>query len=210
MTVATYTKTGAKAATPAKLNKDIFGLSVSNHELLKEAYLAYLANGRANLAVTKRRGEVSGGGRKPWRQKGTGRARVGSSRNPLWRGGGIAFGPTGEENYTRRMSTASRRQALRQALSLASASDKLLIIDDFAPVGGKTKAAAALLTKLGAGKNTLLVLGDASASKAARNLGDVKLVYAKTLHAYHVLNADKVVVTKPALELLEARLGGKQ
>src|SRR5690554_5322771 len=98
MSVATYTKSGTKATTPAKLDKSVFGVETNNHELLKLAYTAYLANGRDNLAVTKTRTQVNGGGRKPWRQKGTGRARTGSSRNPIWRGGGIVFGPTGEEN----------------------------------------------------------------------------------------------------------------
>src|SRR6476646_11135064 len=101
MAVATYTKSGTKAATPAKLDKAVFGLEVKNHQLLKDAYLTYLANGRDNNAIAKKRGEVSGGGRKPWRQKGTGNARFGSSRNPIWTGGGVAFGPTGNENYVK-------------------------------------------------------------------------------------------------------------
>src|SRR4051812_38849127 len=104
MAVATYTKAGAKAATPAKLDKSVFAAEIKNHDLLKQAYLAYLANGRENFAVTKSRGEVRGGGAKPWRQKGTGRARFGSSRNPIWKGGGVAFGPTGNENYSRKLS----------------------------------------------------------------------------------------------------------
>src|SRR6266545_1054603 len=120
MAVSTYTKSGTKATTPAKLDKKIFGVEVKNHNLLKIAYLAYLANGRPNLAITKKRGEVRGGGAKPWRQKGTGRARVGSSRNPLWRGGGIAFGPTGNENYSHKINTKTKREAIRQALSLAN------------------------------------------------------------------------------------------
>jgi len=93
MSVSTFTKSGAKATTPAKLDKAIFDVMPENHELLKLAYDAYLANGRENLAITKTRGLISGGGKKPWRQKGTGRARFGSSRNPIWRGGGIVFGP---------------------------------------------------------------------------------------------------------------------
>jgi large subunit ribosomal protein L4 len=97
MAVTTYTKTGTKATTAAKLDKTVFGVMPQNHELLKASYVAYLSNGRDNLAVTKTRGLVRGGGRKPWKQKGTGRARFGSSRVPIWRGGGITFGPTGEE-----------------------------------------------------------------------------------------------------------------
>src|SRR5215813_45594 len=116
MAVPTFTKSGTKATSAAKLDKTVFGVMPKNHELLKLAYTAYLANGRDNLAVTKKRGEVSGGGKKPWKQKGTGRARFGSSRNPIWRGGGIAFGPTGDDNYTVRVSVKAKRLAVRQAL----------------------------------------------------------------------------------------------
>src|SRR5665213_2395344 len=117
MAVASYTKTGNKSTTAIKLDKSVFDIEPKNHELLKANYVAYLANGRENLAVTKTRGLVRGGGKKPWRQKGTGRARFGSSRNPIWRGGGAAFGPTGNENYTRKLSLSAKRQAIRQALS---------------------------------------------------------------------------------------------
>src|SRR5574343_1503104 len=101
-------------AETTKLPKDIFAVEVTNHELLKLAYDSYLANARLSSATTKQRGEVSGGGKKPWKQKGTGRARFGSSRNPIWRGGGIVFGPTGEENYAKGMNTKAKRTALRQ------------------------------------------------------------------------------------------------
>src|SRR5271154_4341636 len=130
MAVATFTTAGAKATTAAKLDKAVFGVEITNHELLKAAYVAYLANGRGNNAVTKTRGLVSGGGKKPWRQKGTGRARFGSSRNPIWRGGGITFGPTGEENYTKQLNVKAKRLAIRQALSLSSASNKVVVIED--------------------------------------------------------------------------------
>src|ERR1700722_17943597 len=120
MAVPTFTNAGTAATTAAKLDNAVFGVELTNHELLKHAYTAYLANGRENLAVTKKRGEVRGGGKKPWKQKGTGRARFGSTRNPIWRGGGIAFGPTGHENYTKQVPTVVKRQAIRQALSLAA------------------------------------------------------------------------------------------
>ena len=119
MSVATFTKAGAKATTAAKLDTNIFGITVENHDLIKQAYVAYLANGRENLAVTKTRGLVRGGGKKPWKQKGTGRARFGSSRVPIWRGGGITFGPTGLENYSHKIHVKAKRQAIRQALSMA-------------------------------------------------------------------------------------------
>src|SRR5246127_593811 len=103
MTAPTYSATGTKASANTTLPKDIFAVEVKHHELVRQAYDGYLANGRVNLAVTKTRGLVRGGGRKPWRQKGTGNARVGSSRNPIWRGGGITFGPTGHENFSKQL-----------------------------------------------------------------------------------------------------------
>ena len=97
-----------------KLAADVFGVEVHNHELLKKAYNAYLANARQASATTKQRGEVRGGGKKPWKQKGTGRARFGSSRNPIWRGGGVVFGPRGNENYTITLPKHEKRTALWQ------------------------------------------------------------------------------------------------
>ncbi|MCA9328043.1 50S ribosomal protein L4, partial [Candidatus Saccharibacteria bacterium] len=129
MATPTYSASGAKATTPAKLSKDVFGVEVKNHQLLKQAYETYLANGRDNLAVVKTRGLVRGGGKKPWKQKGTGRARFGSTRNPIWRGGGIVFGPTGEENCSVKLPTASKRVALRQALTLANEAGKISVIE---------------------------------------------------------------------------------
>ena len=110
-------------ADKAKLPSSVFAVQVPNHELLKLAYDAYLANSRLASATTKQRGEVRGGGKKPWRQKGTGRARFGSSRNPIWRGGGIVFGPRGNENYTKKISKTSKKVALRQALTVKADND---------------------------------------------------------------------------------------
>src|SRR6185369_7414813 len=148
MSVPTFTKSGAKATTPAKLDKAVFAVMPENHELLKLAYSAYLANGRDNLAVTKTRGLVSGGGKKPWKQKGTGRARFGSSRNPIWRGGGIAFGPTGNENYTIKVNVNAKRLALRQALSLAASEGRIRVIETFDCKDGKVAPVAKLLGKI--------------------------------------------------------------
>ncbi len=202
--VATYTKAGAKAATPAKLDKAVFGVKVENHQLLKDAYLAYLANGRENLAKTKNRGDVSGGGIKPWRQKGTGRARFGSSRNPIWTGGGVAFGPTGNENYSRKLGTTSKRTALRQALSLAVEADKLKGIETFACPDGKVKPTLNLLNKIGAEGSILLVVSekDALVERATRNLANIKAVNAKYLSVYDILNADQIVIIKKALDVV--------
>ena len=149
MAVITYTKAGTKASVAAKLDKTVFAVMPQNHELIKTAYVAYLANGRGNLAQTKTRGLVSGGGKKPWKQKGTGRARFGSSRNPIWRGGGVAFGPTGNENYTHKLHVTAKRQAIRQALSLAVDSGKLIVLEDLKIKDAKTAEAAKLFAKVG-------------------------------------------------------------
>jgi large subunit ribosomal protein L4 len=209
MAVATYTKAGAKAATAAKLDKAIFGVEVKNHQLLKDAYLSYLAGGRTNDAVAKKRGEVSGGGRKPWRQKGTGNARFGSSRNPIWRGGGAAFGPTGNENFTRKLSAAAKRQALRQALSLAAKEDRIKVIESLVINDAKTKSAVKLLAKLEASGTILVVIGDKehNLSKALRNIRSLKTVQANYLNVVDISNADVIIMDKAALETIGAWLG---
>lgn len=209
MAVATYTASGSKASTPAKLSKEVFGVEVANHQLLKQAYETYLANGRDNLALTKKRGEVSGGGKKPWKQKGTGRARFGSSRNPIWRGGGIVFGPNGNENYTMKLSVTAKRVALRQALSLAAQEGKVAVIETFDCKDGKTAKTAELLKKIGANRATLIVVSekDALVERATRNLPEVKAVQAKYLNVFDLLNAHHVVVSQKALAIIEEWLG---
>ncbi len=210
MAANTFTASGAKATTAAKLSKEVFGVSVENHQLLKQAYETYLSNGRENLAAVKTRGLVSGGGRKPWKQKGTGRARFGSSRNPIWRGGGIVFGPTGLENYTKKLPVASKRTALRQALSLANEAGKLVVIEKLSSKDGKTADMAKLLNKLGVKRNSLVVVSDKTAELelATRNLQDVNLVSAKYLNVYDILNAYHIVFTTEALKIVEEWLGG--
>ncbi len=210
MAVATYTKAGAKAAAPAKLDKTVFGVEVKDHQLLKDAYLAYLANGRTNNAVAKKRGEVSGGGRKPWRQKGTGNARFGSSRNPIWRGGGVAFGPTGNENYSRKLTVSSKRAALRQALSMAAKEDRIKVIESLSFAEAKTKSAVRLLDKLEAKGAVLVVVGNKEDSivKALRNISNLKATQSAYLNVYDVANADVIIIDKAALEAVGAWLGG--
>jgi large subunit ribosomal protein L4 len=209
MAVATYTKSGTKAATPAKLDKSVFGVEVKNHQLLKDAYLGYLARGRTNNAVAKKRGEVRGGGRKPWRQKGTGNARFGSSRNPIWRGGGVAFGPTGNENYVRKLSLSAKRQALRQALSLANKENRISVIDSFSG-DGKTKTTASLLSKINTDGSVLIVAGnrDEKIDRSTRNIEGLKAVQATYLNVFDVANADFIVFDKEALEAVTKLLGG--
>lgn len=206
-TVATYTKSGAKATTPAKLDKSVFSVMPANFELIKLAYDAYLANGRDNLAITKTRGLVRGGGKKPWRQKGTGRARFGSSRNPIWRGGGIAFGPTGEENYSKRVNVQAKRQALRQALSLVASEGRVNVIETF-ETKGKVSETAKLLDKVGAKGSVLIVvsLKDDLVERATRNLPHVKVVQANYLTVYDILNSDTLLISQKSLEVINTWL----
>ena len=208
MATPTYTKTGTKATTSAKLDKAVFGVIPTNHELLKAVYSAYLANGRENLAVTKTRGLVSGGGKKPWKQKGTGRARFGSSRTPIWRGGGITFGPTGLENYSQQINTQSKRTALRQALSLANEAGKISVIDDVEVKSGKTADLSKLLSKLAATRKTLVVVEHKTPEldRASSNLQDVKVVASGYVNVYDSMNADSIIFSKQALINLTERL----
>lgn len=197
--------------TSTKLPKDIFAVEVTNHELLKVAYDAYLANARSAQAKTKKRGEVRGGGKKPWKQKGTGRARFGSSRNPIWRGGGIAFGPTGNQNYTKRLSVSAKRVALRQALTLANTAKKLTVIDLFTCKEGKTKETLTLLKthKVNAEARVLLVVSakDENVRRATNNVNQVKVVSALYLNVYDILNADLILMESDALVTVTEWLG---
>ena len=208
MATATFTATGTKATTAASLPKGVFAVEVQNHDLLKDAYLAYLANGRENLAKTLKRGEVSGGGIKPWRQKGTGRARFGSSRNPIWRKGGVVFGPSGNENYSRKINVKAKRVALKQALSLAAANGGIVVIESFKTTG-KVKDTVAFMKKIGAQRNTLLVVSqlDDLVLRATSNVPEVKAVFARNLNVYEIMNADTIILTKESIAIIDAWLG---
>jgi large subunit ribosomal protein L4 len=211
VTANAYTKTGAKAEA-AKLDASVFAVVPENHELLKFAYTTYLANGRENHAVTKTRGLVSGGGKKPWKQKGTGRARFGSSRNPIWRGGGIAFGPTGEENYSKKINVTAKRLAIRQALSLAAVDGRISVIETIACKDGKVAPLVKTLEKIGAKGNVLLVASvkDELLERATNNLPKVKPVNANYLNVYDVMNADTIVISEKSLVMINEWLGGKK
>jgi large subunit ribosomal protein L4 len=207
-----YSKSGTKSTTTAKLEKSVFGVMPENHNLLKLAYTAYLSNGRDNLAQTKTRGLVSGGGKKPHKQKGTGRARAGSSRDPNWRGGGVVFGPTGEENYTKKLPVQAKRTALRQALSLAGEEKRIRVIDAFENKDGKVAETKKLFTKIEANGTVLLVIEnkDAIIERATGNLQKVKAVHAHYLNVYDIMNADTIVMSKKALDLVHEWLGEKK
>lgn len=194
-----------------KLNKDIFGLQVENHELVKLAYDAYLANSRSSHAKTLKRGEVRGGGKKPWKQKGTGRARFGSTRNPIWRHGGVVFGRTGEENFTKNISKSAKKIAVRQALSMKNA-DKAIQIAEL-KITGKTKDAEKSLATLKlADKNVLAVVDQKSDElvKSTRNIAHLKVVRATYLNVFDILNADAIIFSTSALKATEEWLLGKE
>ena len=197
-------------ADTVKLNKDIFSLKVENHELLKVAYDSYLANSRSSHAKTLKRGEVSGGGKKPWKQKGTGRARFGSTRNPIWRHGGVAFGRTGEENFTKKVTKNSKKLAVRQALSLKNANKGIFVTD--IKVSGKTKDFVKILDgqKL-ADKAVLVVVSEKTEEllRSTDNLANVKLVRATYLNVFDIMNADAVLFDTKALKEAETWLLGE-
>ena len=192
------------------LNQDIFGLTVENHELVKLAYDAYLANSRSSHAKTLRRGEVSGGGKKPWRQKGTGRARFGSTRVPIWRHGGVAGGRTGEENFTKKISKSAKKLAVRQALSMQNA-DKNVLTAEFKTTGKTAEIFKQLKDlKLEAAKVLLVAEKTPELLRATNNLPNVKLVRPTYLTVFDILNADKIVFTEAALAQSEAWLLDKE
>ena len=200
----------AESTKPAKaaLPKSVFEVDIPNHELLKLAYDAFLANSRQASATTKTRGEVRGGGKKPWRQKGTGRARFGSTRNPIWRHGGIVFGPRGNENYSKKLSKTSKHVALRQALTLAN-QDKKILVSDIKTTGKTTEVAKFLAAKKCSEKDRVLLVVDEKTPelmRATNNLANALLVRAQYLSVYYILNADKIVMTPAAVKAVETWL----
>lgn len=202
----------AESTTPAKataLPKDVFGVDVPNHELLKLAYDSFLANSRQASATTKTRGLVSGGGKKPWKQKGTGRARFGSSRNPIWRGGGIVFGPSGNENYKLKLTTSAKRVAVRQALTLANKAKKIEVKD--IKTTGKTAEVAKFLADNKMAQAKVLIVVDEKTPelmRATNNIEKALVVSAKYLSVYYILNADKIVFNTKAVAVVKDWLVG--
>lgn len=188
------------------LPEEVFNVEVRNHELMKLAYDAYLANSRKASATTKTRGLVRGGGKKPWAQKGTGRARFGSSRNPIWRGGGIVFGPLGIENYKLKISTQSKRQAVRQALTIANQEGLISVLD--LKTTGKTVEAVKFLADNKFVRRTLVVVEEKTPAllRATNNIQNVLLVSTKYLNVYHILNADHIVLSPASLPTLSSWL----
>ncbi len=209
-TATSYSKTGTKHETSVKLDKAVFGVE-ANHELVEQAYRTYLANGRSAGASTLTRGLVRGGGKKPWRQKGTGRARVGSIRVPNWRGGGQVFGPTGNENHTLALPTKMKRAAIRQALSLQAVAGRVAVIEAFDSAEGRVKPTVDLLAKLKLEGHVVLVVAAKTdlINRATRNIEGLEVVSAKYLNVFTVMNADHLVVTSDGLKVVNDWLGEK-
>lgn len=197
----------------ADLNPEIFNLEVTNHELVKLAYDAYLANSRSSHAKTLKRGEVRGGGKKPWKQKGTGRARFGSTRNPIWRHGGVAGGRTGEENFTKKLSKNTKRIAVMQALSMKNTKKAIQVIDNLGIKDGKVKEVIKTLTDLKVTpKNILIVVPekDELTLRATNNIAFAKVVRPTFLNVFDIMNADTIVIVKSAISALDNWLIGKE
>ena len=197
----------------ADLNPDIFGLEVTNYELVKVAYDSYLANSRSSHAKTLKRSEVSGGGKKPWKQKGTGRARFGSTRNPIWRHGGVAGGRTGEENFTKNLARNAKKVAVMQALSIKNKEKAVQILPSSAKLTGKVKDAVKILKDLKLeDKNVLAVVNEKTPEilRSTNNLPNVKVVRATYLNVFDILNADAIVFGDAAIKTTEEWLLGKE
>jgi large subunit ribosomal protein L4 len=208
MAVSVYTKTGTKATTAYALPKTVFAEEIKNHTLLHETLVAHQAGLRANTAKTLDRGDVRGGGKKPWRQKGLGRARAGSIRSPIWRGGGVTFGPTTERNYIKKVNRSALQKAVRQALTLSAQDGSLSIIEDFALPDTKTKSAIQLISKLGVASPLLLVVDKKTDDllQATRNISGLTIITARYLSVYQIVRHAHILVTKPAVSELEAWL----
>ncbi|QQR83424.1 50S ribosomal protein L4 [Candidatus Peregrinibacteria bacterium] len=203
MKIDLYQQSGAKKGT-IDVNTSLFSVPV-NDELMRLALIRQLANGRQANATVKKRGEVRGGGKKPWRQKGTGRARFGSSRNPIWRGGGIVFGPTNERNYTKQMPKKARRAALFSGLSQKAADNAVFALDKYEVAQPKTKVFADLLKKLPVERSLLIVTAESNEmlEKSANNMPNVKVIAVEYLNLHDLLKYEKVMFLETALKKAE-------
>ena len=185
------------------LSDVIFGAEV-NKAVLHAAVRTYLLNQRQGTQSTLTRSEVSGGGRKPWRQKGTGRARQGSIRSPQWTHGGIALGPK-PRSYTKKLNKKVKQIAMFSALSAKVANNEMVVVDSIVAESYKTKVMASMLTAIGAGKKALVVL-DAKNDmvvKSLANIPGVKVAYTNTLNVYDILNCNTIVFAQAAVQKLE-------
>jgi large subunit ribosomal protein L4 len=195
-------QTGVETGT-VELPEAIFGIE-PNLPVMHQALIRQLANGRQGTSSTKTRSEVRGGGRKPWRQKGTGRARQGSTRAPHWEGGGVVFGPH-PRSFRIDMPRKQRRLALRSALSAKAQDGGLLVLESFEIEAPRTRAVADLIRGVDSPRKVLVVLGSHNEmfEKSARNIPEVRLTLAGNLSVRDIIGADKVLITRDAIEHIE-------
>ena len=187
-----------------KLDASVWGIT-PNDQAIYEQINIFMANRRQGSHSTKNRSEVSGGGRKPWRQKGTGNARQGSIRAPHWVGGGVVFGPNANRNYTKKMNKKERRLALKSALTYKASDKSVIVVDTLNIETNKTKDMIKVLEELNVNQKALLVTTELTDNLilASRNLKDVKLVLANELNTYDVLCYEKLVITEDAVKYVE-------
>ena len=199
--VTVYNMEGNEVGT-MELNDAVFGVEINEH-LVHLAVVRQLANNRQGTQKAKTRSEVSGGGRKPWRQKGTGHARQGSIRAPQWTGGGVVFAPV-PRDYEVKMNKKERRAALKSALTSKVQDNKLVVVDSLALAEAKTKEMQKVLTNLKADKALVVTAGDdQNVVLSARNIADVQTATVNTINVYDVMKYNTVVVTKDAVASIE-------
>ena len=197
---------GKKVST-VELSDAVFGIT-PNEKAVHAAVVNFLANQRQGTQSTKTRSEVSGGGRKPWRQKGTGRARQGSTRSPQWTHGGVALGPK-PRDYSYRINRKVKRLAILSAISAKAAAGDMILVDNLSVAEYKTKAVVSMLSAVGAGKKNLIVTPavEEKLVKSAANIPGVKTTVATSVNTYDVVNADKFILSVDAAKKLEEVLG---
>ncbi len=196
---------GEELEKKVNLNGDVFGIE-PNTQVMFDAVQVYQANKRQATAKTKTRAEVRGGGKKPWRQKGTGRARAGSSRSPIWVGGGTVFGPIGNQNFKLKMNKKPHALALKSALSIKANEKNIVLVDNLTST--KTKEVVKTLEALKVDSKALVVLAEENEefTRAARNVPFVKVVLANNVSVYDLINATKLVMTVDAAKAVEGGL----
>lgn len=206
LSVATYSQAGEQLGN-VSLDASVFGVE-EHKQVMHDAVITYQANMRQDTAKTKKRDEVSGGGKKPWRQKGTGRARAGSSRSPIWVGGGTVFGPTGVQNHKIAQNRKEHKLAMKSAYSVVVREGRLVVVDKFEFKEIKTKAVAAMLKALKAEGKVLIVLSSADDNLilSAQNLANVVVTAANNVSVYDLMYFNKVVMDKETLKQVEEAL----
>ena len=201
--VAVYNQEGTKVK-DTELNETIFGIEPNNQAIF-DMVLLQRASWRQGTHKVKNRTEVRGGGKKPWRQKGTGRARQGSIRAPQWRGGGVVFGPNTNRNYKLKMNKKVRQLALKSALSQKVIDNEMTVLDNITFDAPKTKAMIKVLENLEANRKTLIVMDEVNefVALSARNIPGVKVINSKGLNVYDILDSTKLVMTEEAIKAVE-------